>query len=158
MQKLLLRVGSIILLLYSCQGVEVEEKTHKDIIEITKDSTIVFPNCFLKMDTLLPDDSLLEKHITRLGDYIFDSIPEEAKRGFREKKYYFYFDVKIDYSLIDKYDVEPYMDYMNELTKLLHLPMGTIDGYPIADTYFTYTPLYTEKGDSSFIEISVKQK
>jgi hypothetical protein len=157
MLKLLLKAGSVILLLYSCQGIEVEKKKYINTSQRTNDNMIAFPSCFLKIDTLLPDDNILEEHFKILEGYIIDSIPREAKNKIREKKYYFYFNVHIDKSFVDEYEIDPYMDYMNELAKLLHLPMGTVDGYPIADTYFTYTPLYTVKGDSSFIKITLKQ-
>ena len=161
MQKLLLRVGSVFflwLLLYSCKDKPKQENNVIITEKVPIEKAIAFPSCFLRIDTLLPDDNTLEEHFKTIEGYIFDSIPRESKRGFREKKYYFHFDINIDHLLVKKYDIDPYMDYINELTKLLHLPMGTVDGYPIADTYFTYTPLYTKKGDASFIEITVKKK
>ena len=155
MQKLLLLVGGSLLLFYSCQGGGQNESLIDN--QITKDSIIIFPRCLLKIDTLAPNEDILDKHLIKISNYITDSIPRKYKRDFLGKKYYFHFSINIEERLLRKYNRNIYMDYINELTKIFHLPMGLVNGRPIADTYFSYHSLNTEKNDSSFIEITVKQ-
>lgn len=149
------------MILYSCQSIEQEKRNCVDrTVTVYKECKEVdIPMCILELDTLAPNDDLLNEHISIFGDYILDSISDEMEEGFLTKKYYFFIDVHVESDLIDKYELDTYAKYVNDVVKYMHHPMGTVNGWPIADTYLTYTPTYKQRGDSlSFIKISIKKR
>lgn len=160
MQKLLLSLTSIFFLLYSCQSIEEEKRNciERTVTVYKECREIDIPMCILPLDTLVPNDDLLNEHIPIFADYILDSIPNKMKDGFRAKKYYFFVDVHVEYALIKQHGLNAYTKYVNDVVKYMHHPMGKINRWPLADTYITYTPTYKQRGDSlSFIEISIKK-
>jgi hypothetical protein len=161
MQKLLLSLSSILLILYSCQSIEKEKKNciERTVTVYEECKEIDISMCILPLDTLVPNDDLLNDHIPIFADYILDSIPKKMKDGFRAKKYYFSIDVHVEYALIERHGLNAYTKYVNEVVKYMHHPMGKVNGWPVADTYLTYTPTYKDSGDSlSFIKISIRNR